>query len=370
MKKILYIINDDNFGGGSQHVLDLLENIDRKKFTPIIISTNDDIVKHLKQKTKSYIVKMKSSFDKNAIEKIQSIIKDEKPEMIHLHSTRAGILGTVAVKNTNIPVIYTEHLYTKEYQSKNKFIYWLQLKTFRKLSSNITKVIAVSQAVKDFSVSKKVFSEEKIEMIYNGIKSCNTQHVTHSTNSGQACNKDKIIIGSIGALEPIKGYKYLLEAIGKIKKENQMIYNKIQVEIVGEGTEKEKLKRLAQKLKIENKIKFSGQIKNIEKEMQNWDLYIQPSLSESFGLALAKAMSMGISSIATNVGGMSEIINSNCGILVPAKDSEKLAEAIIRLVRNRDLNLRIGKNGRQRIIQKFSLREMIKKTEELYEKIA
>lgn len=363
MKKILYIINDKNFGGGSQCVLDLVENIDRKKFTSILVSRNHDIYERLKHKCKNYIVKMQGRFDKVAIEKIRNIIKKEKPAITHLHSTRAGILGTLAAKDSNIPIIYTEHLFTKEYQPKNKFIFWLQLKTFRQLSPNITKVIAVSNAVKDYLEEKKVFPKEKIEVIYNGV-AVNQQP---TTNNLQHKN---IIIGSTGSLEPIKGYKYLLEAIGRIKKENQKIYNKIQVEIVGEGSEKEKLQNLVKKLEIENKIKFLRKINNLENKMSKWDLYVQPSLSESFGLALTKAMSMGISSIATEVGGMAEIINSNCGILVPAKNSEKLSEAIVRVVRDRNLSLRLGKNARQRIIQNFNLENIINKTEELYEKIS
>lgn len=362
MKKILYIINDKNFGGGSQHVLDLAGNINRKKFTPIIISTNNDIIKRLKQKTKNYIVKMKSGFDNNAKDKIRKIIIKEKANIIHLHSTRAGILVTLVAKDLEIPIIYTEHLYTKEYQPKNKLIYWLQLKTFKNISPNITKVIAVSNAVKDCLIEKKVFPKDKIEVIYNGV-AVNIQPTTHNLQ------QNKIIIGSVGALELIKGYKYLLEAIGIIKEENREAYNKIQVEIIGEGSKKEKLKNLAQKLKVEDKIRFLGKKENIQELMQNWDLYIQSSLSESFGLALAKAMSMGIPCIATNVGGMAEVMNSDCGIFVPAKNSEKLSEAIIKLIIDKSLSLRLGKNAHKRITNKFSLEKMIKKTEELYEKI-
>ena len=106
MIKILYIISDKNFGGGSRHVFDLIANIDKNKFEPVLISIPSPILNRVKN-IKKYKVEMNSRFDLKAVKKIQEIVNIEKPNIIHLHSTRAGILGTYAAKKLNIPIIYT-----------------------------------------------------------------------------------------------------------------------------------------------------------------------------------------------------------------------------------------------------------------------
>ncbi len=354
-KKVLYIIYDANFGGGSRHLFDLITNLDSKNFETVLISKPSPIIDKLSDKFTVYPVEMKTRIDKKSIKKIQEIIIKEKPDIIHLHSTRAGILGTIAAKKTNIPVVYTEHLFTKDYVPQNKLIHFAQIHTYKILQNNITKVIAVSESVKEYLVNKKIFSKEKIEIIYNGI---NLPKQIKKTKK-----KNQIIIGTIGALTPLKGQKYLLKA-ARIALDNDC---DIKLEIVGYGNEKEKLELLARKLKIEKNIKFLGSVQNVKKTMQNWDIYAQSSFSESFGLATLEAMTNGLPIIATRVGATKEVVGKN-GILIEPGNEKSLASAIIKLTKNKKIREFYSQKS---VIQskKFNIKKMIGKTQNLYLKL-
>lgn len=360
MKKILYCISDDQFGGGSFHLLKLLENINRKKYLPILISKNSDIARRLTKKTKCYILPLKNRIDATSINKLKGIITEEKPNIIHLHSTRSGILGTMAAKQTEIPIIYTEHLFTKSYIPKNKIIYWVQKTAFKKLAGYIKQVIAVSNSVKNYLVDEKIFPENKISVIYNGVE-IPDNFINKSKNN--------YTVGSIGSLQPIKGYNYLIEAIDIIRRKNPKIYKKIILKIIGSGPEKENLQKQIRSLKLQNKISFLNYPEDIDEEINQWNLYIQPSLSESFGMAIAEAMAHGLPIIASKVGGIVEIVNDYSGILIEPKRSDLLAKSIIKLFSDVKLSRKMGKCARQRIKDKFSLKKMIANTEKIYEKI-
>lgn len=363
MTKILYIISDKNFGGGSRHVFDLITNLDKKKFKPVLVTIPSKIEILLKNKCTVYEVDMKSRLDLQAVSKIKEIILKEKPEIIHLHSTRAGILGTLAARNIGIPIIYTEHLFTKDYLPHNKIIHALQMQVLKRLSKNIAKVIAVSQSVKDYLAQNKIFQDNKIEVIYNGIQLSNKPYaISHK-------QKKEIIIGSIGTLTELKGYKYLIEAL-KIACPEYGRGENWKLEIIGSGEDEQKLKSLTKKYNLENSIIFTSFTSDIENKIAKWDIYIQPSLSESFGLAIAQAMDLGIPVIASRTGGIPELVDNNSGILVTPKNPEALSSAIIKLAQDEKLRNKMGLSARERIKKYFSLEIMINKTEKLYSETA
>lgn len=357
--KILYCLSDGEFTGASRHLFDLITNLNKKKFTSVLISKPSPIINALKKSIKVYSVPMANRLDFASIKTIKEIIKNEQPHIIHLHSARAGILATLAAKKLTIPIVYTEHLFTKQYQPKNRLIHFVQLKVFQSLSPYITKVIAVSQAVKKYLVTKNIFSSNKIKVIYNGIR-------TTVSRKRKAENK-LLTLGSIGTLTELKGYRYLIEAIKIMQNEKRKTKN-FRLEIVGRGDQEKKLKSLVSKYHLEKQIKFIALVKDIRAKMNDWDIYIQSSLSEAFGLALAEAMGAGLAAIATRVGGIPELVGKTA-LLVRSKDPKALASAIMELAHHQNLRQTMGQHARKRIINQFSLEKTVENTAALYEKI-
>ena len=138
------------------------------------------------------------------------------------------------------------------------------------------------------------------------------------------------------------------------------------LEIIGTGPQEQQLKKLVNKYGLNDKIKFLNEQKDVSRFFPTWNVYIQPSISESFGLSIAEAMSCGIPIIATKTGGITELVDKNSGILVEPKNAIELASAIIKLATSEELRVGMGQSAFKRIIKHFSLNIMINKMEQLY----
>lgn len=195
---------------------------------------------------------------------------------------------------------------------------------FKKLSRFIWKrakvIIANSEGLK--KLAQKSALKQKIEVIYNGI----------DTNKFKPEKNKKIIktlkIICVARLIKRKGINYLLEALGDLKNEDFILT------IIGDGKEKESLKKLAKNLKIRNKVKFLGSIphQKIVKYYQENDLFILPSLNEGMSNTILEAMACGLPIITTNTGGSSELVCRN-GFIVSKTSVKELKEAIMEYIK-------------------------------------
>jgi len=359
--KILEIIGDATLAGAPRHLLSLLENLDSKKFSLLVICPPGPLageVKTLKKNIGLEIVPMNSKLDFKAISEIRANIKHIKPELIHVHGTRAGSLGRLAAIGIRTPVIYTEHLWTKNYKLPSRLAHRIQMIGLWFLDMFTTINIAVSQSVKDFLVDNQISRDSKVVVIYNA--------VTPVKKKNQILAKKEITIGSVGTLNVQKGMQYLIEAFPKILKEFPLAH----LEIVGEGPYRKNLEKLIRKMKLKKSVELTGFIKEIIEKMEEFDIYVQPSLSESFGLAIIEAMNLGIPVVATNTGGIPEVVTAGkSGILVEPAKPEALSSAILQLLRDHKKAKEMGKIGAEDVKIKFDLEEMINETEKLYEKV-
>jgi len=360
--KVLEIIGDSTLAGAPRHLLSLLENLNSKKFSLFVICPPGPLageIRSLKKNIDLEIVPMRSKLDFASIYEIRANIKHIKPDIIHVHGTRAGLVGRLAAINLGYPVIYTEHLWTKYYRLPNRISHGLQIAGLWFLDMFTTLNIAVSQAVKDFMVSSQISRQEKIIVVYNATEI--------PKNKAKIFAGKNFRLGTVGTLNFQKGIQYLIKAMPKVLKE----FPETRLEIVGEGSFRRTLEKLTKKLKLEDKVIFSGFLKEIEEKMREFDVYIQPSLSESFGLAIIQAMSLGIPIVATNAGGIPEVVTAGkSGLLVEPGNPTALAEAIIQILRDPKRAKEMGDLAREEVKIKFNLPEMIKEMEQIYETLA
>lgn len=360
--KILEIIGDATLAGAPRHLLSLLENFDSKKFSLFVICPPGPLVGEIRALHKTIdleIVPMRSKFSWAAMAEIRKNIKHLKPDVIHIHGLRAGSLGRLAAIGLKIPVIYTEHLWTKNYHLGSWLAHTVQLTGLWFLDMFTNLNIAVSQAVKDFMVESQISRADKIKVVYNAIEP--------AKRKAKLFLGDKTVLGTVGTLNEHKGIQYLVRAMPKVRRE----FPKVKLVIVGEGVYKKHLQQQVKKMRLERFIEFTGFVKDIEGEMIKFDIYVQPSLSESFGLAIVQAMNLGIPIVATNAGGIPEVVTTGkSGILVEAGKPEALADAILTLLRDETKARKMGKLAAEEAKIKFNIRSMVKETEEIYEKVA
>jgi len=156
--------------------------------------------------------------------------------------------------------------------------------------------------------------------------------------------EDEKVIIFVGTLRPVKGVKYLIQAMNIIRQEDA----KVRLLLVGDGEEKQSLERLVKELGLEEAVKFVGEVPNekVPQYMVASDILVLPSLSEGFPNVLLEAMASGLPIVATNVDGVPEIISHDeNGLLVEPGDSHQLAEAILSLLQNDDMRRTFSQNN-------------------------
>ncbi len=360
--KILEIIGDATLAGAPRHLLSLLENLDTKKFALMVITPPGPLTGEIRSIRKSIeikIVPMRSKMDLSAIKEMRDIIKHLEPDVIHVHGTRGGVLGRLAAFSLKIPIIYTEHLWTKNYQMPSRIAQRVQLIGLWLLDMITDLNIAVSDAVKDFMLANQITRPEKVIVIYSGI-------MPAKKKANVLSNNKKYQLKSIGTLNEQKGMQYLIAAMPLVLRE----FPQTELEIIGDGYFKKNLSREIKEMKLAGKVKLSGFVKDIYGELEKTDIYVQPSLSESFGLAILQAMSVGLPVVATKTGGIPEVVTQGkTGILVEPKNSKELSRGVLELLRDPQKAQKMGKMAAEDAEIKFSLKDMISEIETVYQKI-
>jgi len=176
---------------------------------------------------------------------------------------------------------------------------------------------------------------------------------------------NKIIFLFIGRIEIDKGLMYLIHAIRKLKNTNK----NFEVRLVGIGLNQDYFKKLVTRLNLTEYIKFLG--KKSRNEIIDCfyesDVFILPSLHEGFPLTLLEAWAAELPVIITNVGGISKICtNKENALVVPPKNSEAITEAMLELIKNKNLREKLGKNGKKLVEEKYSLGKVVKKILSVY----
>jgi glycosyltransferase involved in cell wall biosynthesis len=248
------------------------------------------------------------------------LVKTEgKPEIIHAHTLSAVLPGIILGIIYKIPVVVTEHwsgFPRRAMRFSEKMIAKFVMNKARLIlpvSKNLAKTI------KSYGI------KSKIEIIPNVVNTALFHPPFNKRNSSKNNNEIKRIL-LVASLTPIKGIPYLFKALAKLKEKRQDFV----LNIVGDGPFRKEYERLADGLALTNIVKFHGLKTKVElaEIMRNCDFFVLPSLWETFGCVLIEAMASGLPLIATDVGGVSEIISERIGILVTPKDIDSLATNI------------------------------------------
>jgi glycosyltransferase involved in cell wall biosynthesis len=370
--KILYIITKSNWGGAQKHVFDLATEA-KNDFEVCVALGGDGL---LKQKLEEIGVKTVSikNFGRDvkvlkeisAFFEIIKIIKEIQPDILHLHSSKAVALGSLAGKFKGVKkIIVTIHGWAfKEKRSwlENRIIYfisWLNL-------IMTDKAIMVSND--DFQKSPTFLVENKKIMIRNGIGNL---EMFDKENARKALlpnfSKECIWIGTVAELHKNKGLDYGVKAIIDIKKTSKEDLEKFIWVIVSDGDEREKLQKMIDENSLGEKIFLIGQKTDAYKYLKAFDIFMLTSIKEGFPYALLEAGYAGLPVIATDVGDSKEVIKDmETGILIKPGEYKEIAYAIRHLVQNPETIKKLGGAIEEKVKKEFSLKQMTEKIFDLY----
>ena len=283
--------------------------------------------------------------------------------LVHSHfSIDIDLQAKAVLEHLRIPMVWTAHsvaLPTGEVSQ--------QLKRFNAICKryhNQVSVVAVSNDVKR-SV-ELLCPDAKIQVIYNSVVVDENQRIgrLEFLRRQGIRHPDPFIVCSVGRLNPEKGIEYLVRAASKVVAEN----NSVIFIHLGEGYLKPKLQKLVEGLGLKDRFHFLGHKTDVGAYLGLSDLFILPSLNEAFGLSLLEALTAGLPSIVSNVGGIPEVTSPNCSIFVPPADDSSITEAILKLIVDPQ-KLRKMSAAALEQSKKFSMTGMISDYRSLYRKL-
>jgi len=346
-RHILYIVTQGEWGGAQRYVFDLVTNLSQNFDVTVAIgetggkqdlqdkisswqrtnvSTNINVIgiKHLTRK-------ISLIHDVLAVFEIAKIYKKLKPNIVHLNSSKAGVIGSFAKILCKQPkIVYTVHGWVFNeplFRLKRKF-YFLLEKYSAKLKD---KIIVLSQREWNDAVLRINVPKERVEKIGLQIPKVQTIPMLDARNflsKFATLPSEGTWIGTIANLYPTKGLDILLKSIEKIGdfvKSHHLIFL-----IIGEGEEREKLEKMIKKADLQNNIFLLGAIENAANYLSAFELFILPSRKEGLPYTLLEAKSAGLPIIATDVGGVSEMLQDfNNKTIVQPDNPGALANTIL-----------------------------------------
>jgi glycosyltransferase involved in cell wall biosynthesis len=363
--KILHLIsNKTGLGGAERFLLDMSEEYDNKKFSVsycTIFSEGDNIFANEIRNRNLNCLELKGSSLLNlpqTVRRLVGFMRRERFDIVHTQLLHASIVGQLAAQIARVPARVITRQYTNDcYHEGNKYLNKLDAYVARKA----TKVIAISNAVRNDLLEQGVYSN-KIELIFNGIR-LEPFDNENETSSLREKFPDKYLLAFVANLNQRKGHEYLLQAMAQLVAK----YNDIHLFLIGEGILRKELEELTAELKLEEHVSFLGYQPDVPTLLKNIDLYVHASVLEPLGIAILEAMAARKCIVATDVGGIPEIVvPGKTGFLVPSKNPDELAKTIIKAINQNEKTKEMGRLGRQRVEDAFSINAIVKQYEKLY----
>ena len=371
MIKILYILEATS-GGTQKHVIDIAKKIDKSEFKiDLVYSTKRNknfapLSKDIFNETFGLPISRTGSFsDIKNILKIKNIIKRNKYDIVHCHSTKAGFVGRLAAYLSKHPnVVYSPHGFMFcDTRIKLRRLLYLYLEKYLGYITN--KIIAVSGSERDLALEHNIVPNDKIITLYNSIDPCDYDDHEYVNKVPEKMNNenDDIILGTVGRLYYQKDPITLIKSFKIINNH----FPNTKLIFVGDGPMLDKCKKVINNLKLNDKIKLEGFQKNSKDYYKIFDIFVLSSHYEGLPYALLEAMIMGIPSVGTDVVGIKDlIVHGQTGYLVNEEDHVGLAKSVITLLENPDLLTLFSKNSKKITQANFNFNNGIKEYEEFY----
>ena len=362
-KNILYTIDTCGPGGAETVFLELIRNIDKKKYDVYVILKGKGWVYDEVIRIGFYpsIIKMGGSFNVIYLFKLIKFIRRSRIALIHSHLFGSNVYCSIAGIFCRVPVISTFHG-TVDCNFEGRMP---RLK-FSLINKGSKYIVFVSEHLKKYYLSSMSVDKQKSITIYNGI---DCERFSIPKNNGLrkelSYTDNDILIGSIGNIRKAKGYDVLLRAASIVRE----MFPQCKFIIAGEGHGKlySDILKLRKGLGLEYYVKFLGFRSDVINLLSSLDLFVLPSTTEGFSISTIEAMAAGLAVIVTTSGGPSEIItHRKDGILVAPDSPDAIAQGIKLCLSDDKLRCSLASNSRKTIQTRFSIESMIEKYSELY----
>lgn len=365
--RVLEMIDDASIGGGQVHVLMLAKYLDREKFEVSIACKGQGFLVDEARKLGIDVisVSMDNHISLKTFREVTRIFRRSNFDILHTHGGTAGFWGRIGASAARKPRVRIHSYHGMHYLSKNYAFPWRLRVADRFLLCLTDKVICVCSSDYKKGLGAGIVNEKKGIVIQNGIEIEKFRNFNRrkSLRAEYGLDESAIVFGNVGRLHVQKGQRYLLEAFQLVKSKQPQAW----LWVIGEGELRGELEKLAQDLRIYNSVHFLGERTDVHELLSASDVFILPSLWEGQPISIMEAGAAGKPIIATNVDGIADILtDGKNALLVPVKDPNALAAAMMRLITDTGLRTRLSFSIQATVSESFTAEKMAKRIGDLY----
>ena len=361
--RVVEVLATGSNGGAQEHLHSLVTRMDVERYDVSVVALSPGSAVRKLQRAGIPVLVIDEADDAICVGALAAHLAEVRPDIVHAHMFRAETVATRAV--LALAEIGHRRPYLVSTVHSSRVRHETDKDVLRELTPHMDRLIAVSRAIE-----QKIRDEGRdtvpVTLIYNGVdlerydhqEACCTLPEEYGMEPGSQ------IVGVVARLEPEKGHPTLVEAWPKVLRAVPDSY----LLIVGEGSRRDALEAQARELRIAHRVVFTGRRDDVPAVTAALDVAVLPSYREAQGLTILEAMALSRPVVASDVGGIPEMIeDGKTGLLVPPHDADALAAAIVRLLTNHPLADTLGRAGHDMVHDRFCIELMVSATESIYD---
>jgi len=363
--RVVEVLATGSNGGAQEHLYSLVTRIDRTRFETSVVALSPGSAVRKLQRAGIQVLVIDDPDDAISVGAVAAHLAAIRPDVIHNHMYRAELVGTRAAIALGEIGLRRPYVVSTVHSSRVRAAE--DREQLRRLTPEMDRLIAVSR-----SIVAKLGDEGRldvgppVDLIYNGVdlqrydhqEPCCTLRDEYGMEPGSQ------IVGVVARLEPEKGHPTLLEAWPAVLRAAPDAY----LLVIGEGSQREALERRARDLRIAHRVVFTGRRDDVPAVTAALDVAVLPSYREAQGLSILEALALARPVVASNVGGIPEMIEDGVtGLLVEPRDTDALAKAISRLLVDHPYADMLARQGHDMVHDRFCIELMVEAVEAIYE---
>lgn len=366
--KVLLLVTLSEWGG-AQHVVYLIAKHLRAKYDIVVgCAPGGGLVEKL-QREGLRVVEIPELAryphpwrDLRALWHLYRLMRREQFDLVHAHSTKAGLLGRLAARFAGVSaVLFTAHGWAFT-EGRAWWKRWFLARYERLIAKLTTKIICVSEHDRQLALKFKVARPQRLVVIHNGLDPLPFQQAAAARVAFPGETSQELSVIFVGRLASPKDFETLLAAFEQISIGNLIL--------VGDGPLRSRIERFVEERGLSSRVVLLGERTDIPECLAASDVFVLPSRWEGLPLTIIEAMMAGLPVVASRVGGVPELVeNGVTGFLVPFGDAAALAKTIQKLLDDKELRLRLGRAGREKAMKEFTLARMLTATQTVYEEV-
>jgi glycosyltransferase involved in cell wall biosynthesis len=361
--RVVEILATGTNGGAQEHLFGLMTRLDPSRFDASILSLSAGSAVRKLERAGFPVTLIEEHDDAAAVTALAAYLARVRPDVVHTHMYRADVIASKAVLAMTSAGHPRPYLVSTVHSSRVRSLD--DRETLRCLTPEIDQLIAVSK-----SIVGKIADERPglapVRLIYNGVdlSRYDDQEPNCELREQFGMEPGSQVVGVVARLEPEKGHQTLIDAWPHVLRSVPDAY----LMVVGEGSMRDSLEHRAAANRVAHRVLFTGRRDDIPAVTATFDVAVLPSHREAQGLSILEAMALSRPVVASDVGGIPEMIEDGVtGVLVPHDQPEALAAAIVRLLKNHVYADTIAKAGHDLVHDRFCIELMVRAIEEIYE---